>query len=61
MCDSCEALTINGILCHETGCPDAWRDKPKACFQCGFDFHPETRHASICEDCRCDNMNETQD
>jgi len=22
-CDSCEALSINGIRCHETGCPNA--------------------------------------
>lgn len=24
-CDSCEALTINGLYCHETGCPRAGR------------------------------------
>lgn len=22
-CSQCEALTINGIACHETGCPNA--------------------------------------
>jgi hypothetical protein len=22
-CDSCEALMINGVYCHETGCPKA--------------------------------------
>ena len=22
MCDSCEALMINGVHCHETGCPN---------------------------------------
>lgn len=23
ICDSCEVVRINGILCHETGCPNA--------------------------------------
>ena len=22
-CDSCEMVSINGIACHETGCPNA--------------------------------------
>lgn len=26
-CDGCNLMIINGILCHEQGCPDAWRDK----------------------------------
>jgi len=26
-CDGCSPSMINGVLCHETGCPDAWRDK----------------------------------
>ncbi len=25
-CDGCDPCMINGIFCHETGCPDAWRD-----------------------------------
>ena len=25
-CDGCAILSINGVLCHETGCPDSWRD-----------------------------------
>ena len=27
-CDRCEAVTINGVACHETGCPNSysWRD-----------------------------------
>lgn len=25
-CDSCNPSMINGALCHEHGCPDAWRD-----------------------------------
>lgn len=50
-CDSCEALMINGVYCHETGCPNAWMGKKKHCFQCGFDFVPEYRFQAICEDC----------
>ena len=23
-CDSCQALMINGVRCHKTGCPRAW-------------------------------------
>jgi hypothetical protein len=42
-CDQCEALMINGVFCHETGCPNAhsryageddWI-KQRKCFQCG--------------------------
>lgn len=43
-CDQCAALMINGIFCHETGCPnmhsrydessDAWI-KQYECFICG--------------------------
>jgi len=44
-CDQCEMLSINGLACHETGCPNsrktwdedrqewiAYRD----CFECGY-------------------------
>lgn len=44
-CDQCEALMINGIFCHETGCVNAhsrydaesgeWIRQRK-CFDCGF-------------------------
>jgi hypothetical protein len=44
-CDSCEAAMINGIFCHETGCPnkksrydaesDTWIPQRK-CFACGY-------------------------
>jgi hypothetical protein len=43
-CDNCEALMINGLFCHETGCPntharydadeDIWIKQVK-CFDCG--------------------------
>lgn len=44
-CDQCEALMINGVFCHETGCPnmhsrydpaeDRWI-KTYECRECGF-------------------------
>lgn len=43
-CDQCELLTINGVLCHENGCPNThsrfdvdsgeWV-KQRECFECG--------------------------
>jgi len=49
-CDSCEVLVINGMLCHETGCPNAWRDTMLECVECGALFRPETRHQKYCSD-----------
>lgn len=43
-CDSCEMLSINGVACHETGCPNAkarWDAgtsswvRQHECFECG--------------------------
>lgn len=50
MCDSCEVLSINGANCHETGCPDAWRDETRECKWCGSEFTPETRDQTCCEE-----------
>ncbi len=51
-CDGCSPARINGTLCHETGCPDAWRDAARECDWCGIDFAPEDRHAKNCPDCQ---------
>jgi hypothetical protein len=48
MCKSCEASTINGILCHETGCPDSWQDERRTCKWCGTTFKPENRYQDCC-------------
>jgi len=48
MCSSCEVLTINGVLCHELGCPDAWRDYTRECKWCGTEFTPEDKHQDCC-------------
>ena len=51
-CDSCEVVMINGLRCHETGCPEAWRDYGRECKWCGSEFMPEDKHqAFCCEDC----------
>lgn len=50
-CDGCSPMMINGTLCHETGCPDAWRDYEVECFDCGCDFYPEERGQRVCDGC----------
>jgi len=47
-CDQCEALMINGVYCHETGCPAAWKDTAKYCAWCGVMFYPEYQGQSYC-------------
>lgn len=49
MCQSCEQLRINGVVTHETGCPDAWRDEVRECKWCGGSFKPTERHQYCCE------------
>jgi hypothetical protein len=45
-------LVINGVICHEHGCPDAWKDYTRTCKWCGTEFKPEDRHQRFCdEDC----------
>jgi len=48
----CEKLRINGVLTHETGCPEAWRDYGVVCKWCGMRFEPEQAGQILCsEDC----------
>ena len=39
-CDQCEAAMINGLYCHETGCPNArpLRRRYVECRECGREF-----------------------
>jgi len=48
MCHSCEVLNINGINCHEIGCPEAWKDYERECAWCGTTFKPEERYQKCC-------------
>ena len=59
MCEQCEVLNINGINCHERGCPDAWKDYDRDCKWCGSEFIPEDQDQEFCcEDCAI-NYNNT--
>jgi len=55
MCGSCEALMINGVLCHEHGCHVAWMDEVRECKECGCDFKPESSEQQICSEECCEN------
>lgn len=51
-CDSCEVANINGVRCHETGCPDAWKDELRDCKECGSEFEPRYSDQLFCSgDC----------
>lgn len=50
-CDSCQLMSINGIVCHETGCPDEWMDVKRKCDDCGCDFEPQERYQKFCSPC----------
>ena len=49
-CHSCQLVRINGVVCHEAGCPDAWRDSTRECAWCGSDFVPEDRDQHTCDE-----------
>lgn len=49
-CRSCEMLSINGVACHEMGCPDAWNTGTRDCKECGVLFKPEFINQQFCSD-----------
>ncbi len=49
-CDSCVLLQINGLVCHETGCPDAWQTETRTCKWCGSTFTPDRRRQECCDE-----------
>jgi hypothetical protein len=51
LCTSCEVLYINGIKCHERGCPEAYKDETRECQWCGTDFTPESKQDVCCSPC----------
>ena len=60
-CNQCEMLSINGLACHETGCPNAKKEWDKDrqewiafvdCFTCGYPVEVGT--ACNCQDEDCD-------
>jgi hypothetical protein len=60
-CPSCDATTINGIACHETGCPDKALvlvgemegNYSYECAECGCEVFTEVRPGKgrICNTC----------
>jgi len=48
MCQQCQIVHINGVKCHEQGCPDAWMDYTRDCKYCGCNFKPESKSQDIC-------------
>ena len=46
-CSQCEAVCINGIACHETGCPNARQAKLRTCAECGT-VHVYAEDAAEC-------------
>ena len=49
MCQSCEVTYINGVKCHEHGCPDAWQDEVRECKWCGTFFQPADHYQQFCD------------
>jgi len=54
MCNSCEALMINGVYCHETGCPDSHLSADNEpyeieCKWCGTLFTPYEKGQYCCD------------
>jgi hypothetical protein len=53
-CPSCQLATINGVLCHEMGCPDSHLFTARECDWCGAAFEPESQFQRFCDDsCAC--------
>ena len=50
-CDGCSPSKINGVFCHEAGCPDAWRDYMIECRECGCYFWPADNRQIVCDGC----------
>jgi hypothetical protein len=50
-CDGFRPSMVNGVLCHETGCPEAWKDQERECRWCGrlfYSFHPYDGGQQFC-------------
>ncbi len=56
-CDQCQMLSINGVPCHELGCPSAWRDEKRKCKWCGSEFTPENRYQVTCDESCTESYN----
>lgn len=50
LCNSCEAIYINGVFCHEHGCPDAWKGEERECEWCGTIFKADDKEQRFCDE-----------
>ena len=50
-CDSCQMATIQGIPCHETGCPVDAEMRRNACGECGEQMETDGRNTRYCPSC----------
>jgi hypothetical protein len=48
-CSACAIAVINGHVCHELGCPEAWKDETRQCRWCGSEFSPRSKGQGFCE------------
>lgn len=46
-CNQCQQLRINGVVCHETGCPNAWKVR-RECKWCPRVYVPRERWMDCC-------------
>ena len=52
-CSNCQPSAVNGHLCHEQGCSEAWKDAVHTCKWCGSKFDPEEANQEFCDrNCR---------
>jgi hypothetical protein len=47
-CNDCNPTRINGVLCHEQGCPSAWKDHARTCVECDAKFYSPHAHRKTC-------------
>jgi hypothetical protein len=62
-CDQCEVVSVNGVACHEHGCPNRHLDPttgrpyPATCEWCSSKFDPEERGQDFCDEECAQNYN----
>lgn len=49
-CPQCQILYINGLRCHETGCPLSHEGTTRECVECGRRFTPDQGFQHWCDD-----------
>jgi hypothetical protein len=52
-CDGCSPSRINGVLCHESGCPCSWKDYAKKCIVCERKFYTKSHWVRTCNRTAC--------